>query len=113
MLNEGISRLKYEKDSRGNGTIDFLDAFISLGQYGRVNDKFMSQLNIISGHTVVTCDDDVKPYSSGPMRVVSLNKTQNQLQLPDDDYLRDYIGYFPGTILECRIYLNKKNLNRI
>lgn len=113
MLNEGISRLKYEKDSRGNGTIDFLDAFIALGQYGRVNDKFMSQLNIISGHTVVTCDDDVKPYQSGTMRVVSLNKTQSQKHLPDEDYLRDYVGYFPGTILECRIYLNKKNLNRI
>lgn len=113
MLNEGISRLKYEKDSRGNGTMDFLNAFISLGQYGRVNDKFMSQLNIISGHTVLTCDDDVKPYKSGSLRIVSLNKVQDQLELPDDEYLRDYSHYFPGTILECKIYLNKKNLNRI
>lgn len=113
MLNEGISRLKFEKDSRGNGTMDFLDAFISLGQYGRVNDKYVSQLNIVSGHTVLTCDDDVKPYKFGSMRVISLNKSQDQKHLPDENYLRDYSRYFPGTILECRIYLNKRNLNRI
>lgn len=36
MLNEGISRLKYQEESRGNGTMNFIESFISLGNYGEV-----------------------------------------------------------------------------
>ena len=34
MLNDGISRLKYQDDGRGNGTMEFIDNFIWLGDNG-------------------------------------------------------------------------------
>lgn len=112
MLNEGISRLKYEESSRGNGTMNFLDAFITIGGFGDDDKKFNSQLNIISGHTCLTCDNNVRPYDSGSMKLISLNRKQDQRLLPDNDYLTDNQEYFPGTILECRIYLNETYFNR-
>lgn len=33
-LQEGISRLKYEDESRGRGTMNFIRAFITLGSFG-------------------------------------------------------------------------------
>ena len=112
MLNEGISRLKYEESSRGNGTMNFLDAFISIGGFGDDDKKFNSQLNIITGHTCLTCDNNVRPYDSGSVKLISLNLEQNQRLLPDNNYLKDNQEYFPGTILECRIYLNETYFNR-
>ena len=68
--------------------------------------------NIISGHTCLTCDNNVRPYDSGSMKLISLNRKQDQRLLPDNDYLVDNQEYFPGTILECRIYLNETYFNR-
>ena len=65
MLNEGISRLKYEDASRGNGTMQFLQAFTTLGSFGKKNSNFKSILNVISGHTVLSCDNSVGPYTDG------------------------------------------------
>lgn len=113
MLNEGISRLKYKEPSRGNGTMNFLDAFIAIGGFGDDNTNFNSQLNIISGHTCLTCDNNVRPYMIDNIKLIALNKEQNQNLLPDQDYLRDNNEYFPGTILECKIFLNETYFKHI
>ena len=107
ILNEGISRLKYKDDSRGNGTMRFLESFITLGSFGEINPKFKCQLNVISGHTILTCDNDIRYYEEGTFKKLSLNKDHDMERLPDSDYLASYNEYFPGTILECHIYLNK------
>lgn len=104
MLNEGISRLKYEDESRGHGTMNFIESFIKLGKYGDTNPKFTSVLNIISGHTRLTCDNNYKPYWENGFRKISLNADNDIKQLPDWKYLRTEKEYFPGTILECKIY---------
>lgn len=113
MLNEGISRLKFEEESRGNGTMQFLEAFILLGSFGSSNPDFNSQLNIISGHTVLTCDNEFKPYVEGDFRKLSLNKEKKLSLLPNKEYLRYNKEYFPGTILECKIYLNEDYFNEV
>lgn len=113
MLNEGISRLKYLDDSRGHGTMNFIEAFIELGSFGEINNKFQPRLNIISGHSVLTCDNKYKPYKDGTFRKISLNKDRSIRSLPDKDYLQYNQEYFPGTILECKIYLNKEHTQNI
>lgn len=113
MLNEGISRLKFESESRGNGTMQFLEAFILLGSFGNSNPNFKSQLNVISGHTVLTCDNEFSPYVEGNFSKLSLNKEKKLSLLPDSEYLKYNKEYFPGTILECKIYLNEDYFNEV
>lgn len=113
MLNEGISRLKYKDDSRGNGTMRFLEAFIALGSFGDHNPKFKGLLNVISGHTVLSCDNDRTVYTDGSFKKLSLNAEKDLRRLPDKKYLAYNHEYFPGTLLECHIYLNKDHFFKI
>lgn len=109
MLNETISRLKYEDESRGHGTMNFIESFIKLGKLGDRNRNFTSVLNIVSGHTRLTCDNRYKPYKDGDLRKISLNKENDIKRLPDNSYLKTESEYFPGTILECKIYFEHVN----
>ena len=113
MLNEGISRLKYKDPSRGNGTMQFLDAFRMLGNFGEENDKFSSLLSIISGHTVLSCNSQVGPYKEDNHLKLSLNKQKKLSLLPEKEYLNYYQSYFPGTIIECTIYFNEQYWDKI
>lgn len=113
MLNEGISRLKYKDNSRGNGTMRFIEAFMVLGSFGKVNRQFMPKLNITSGHSVLTCNTDYEPFTKGSFKIISLNKEQTLDKLPDKQNLKTFSAYFPGMILECTIYLNKDYLQTI
>lgn len=113
MLNEGISRLKYKDKSRGHGTMHFIEAFMALGSFGKDNRDFMPRLNIISGHSVLSCDTDYEPFMEGQVKVISLNKEKTLDLLPDRKNLKSFDAYFPGTILECKIYLNKEHLHNI
>lgn len=112
MLNEGISRLKYQEASRGNGTMNFIESFISLGNYGDINSNFIPKLNIISGHSVLSCDNKCKPYKKGNYKYISLNKEQDYKKLPDKDYISYNTHLFPGTILECKIFFNQEYINQ-
>lgn len=113
MLNEGISRLKYVDSSRGNGTMQFLQAFTTLGGFGSQNLNFNSLLNVISGHTVLSCDNKVGPYTEGNHLKLSLNKEKELSLLPSSEYLKYNKEFFPGTIIECRIYLNEQFFDEI
>lgn len=107
MLNDGISRLKYKDPSRGNGTTRFLQSFIKLGEFGKTNKRFNSELTIASGHTILKCDNNVGPFFNGTALSLSLNLEKDISLLPSPDYLKYYNSYFPGTLLEIHIYLNK------
>lgn len=113
MLNEGISRLKYMDSSRGNGTMQFLQAFTTLGSFGVKNENFNSLLNVISGHTVLSCDNKVGPYTEGNHLKLSLNEEKELSLLPDRKYLKYNNEFFPGTIIECKIYLNEQFFDEI
>ena len=105
MLNEGISRLKYKDKSRGNGTMQFLKAFADLGTKAALGEDSKSSLNVISGHTVLTCDDEVIPFQSGTHLKISLNAQKDNKELPDSQYLKYYSRYIPGTFIDCKIYI--------
>lgn len=112
MLNPKVSRLRYEGTARGNGTVTFIEKFLWLGRYGEKNLAFNPQMNIISGNSVLTCDGIMKPYSNpvNGMKILSLNACQSPAELPDPGYLDSFSEFFPGTILECKIYLSKENV---
>ena len=107
-LQEGVSRLKYQSSGRGSGTMNFLRAFMSLGSYGKINSKYRSHLNIISGNTIVRCTHDVEPYERDKRYFLSLNTQKEMEKLPDSEYLTHTKEYFPGTFFEVKIYLNNK-----
>lgn len=108
MLNEGISRLKYEDESRGNGTMQFLKAFSDLEDKGPQDKNYRSLLKIITGHTTLSCDSDVVPFGEDEKHLkISLNKEQDFKKLPEDKYLQYHSQYFPGSFIECRVFLNK------
>lgn len=110
-LQDGVSRLKYEDESRGHGTMNFIRAFITLGSYGKENPSCKPHLNIISGKTCVHCDNEVEPYLEKNTYFLSLNKENDISLLPDESYLKHMQEYFPGTFLEVKIYLNKTYFN--
>ncbi len=105
-LQEGISRLKFIDQSRGNGTMNFINAFIDLGAFGEDNPSYKSHLNIISGNTTLLCDNTRKPYIKDDNRYLSLNKENDIAILPEKEFLKHNNEYFPGTFLEVKIYLN-------
>ena len=86
----------------------FLESFISLGSFGIDNPNFKCQLNVISGHTILTCDNDMHAFKHKTTNVLSLNKEKDFKKLPNKKYLSYNEEYFPGTILECHLYLNEQ-----
>lgn len=113
MLNEGISRLKFLESSRGNGTMNFIKSFIDLGKFCNEDPQYKPQLNIVSGHTVLTCTEEYAPFKVGTHYKVTLNASQSMTDLPDSSVLKYFRGaLFPGTILDCKIFLNKRDLEK-
>ena len=112
-LQDGVSRLKYEDESRGHGTMNFIRAFITLGSFGKENPSYKSHLNIISGKTCVHCDNEVGPYIKDNNYILSLNRENDISLLPEENYLKHMQEYFPGTFLEVKIYLNKKYFDKV
>lgn len=113
MLNEGISRIKYLESSRGNGTMNFIKSFIELGKFCNEDEKYKPELNIVSGHTVLTCTEEYAPFKDGNHYKLTLNASKSLKDLPDSSVLRYFKGAsFPGTILDCKIFLNKRDLEK-
>lgn len=113
MLNEGISRLKYLRKSRGNGTMNFILSFINLGKFCNEDPKYKPELNIVSGHTVLTCNEEYAPFEDGSHYKLALNAEQTLDALPDPSVLKYHKNAsFPGTIIDCKIYLNKRDLDK-
>lgn len=113
MLNEGISRIKYLESSRGNGTMNFIKSFIDLGKFSNNDEAYKPEMNIISGHTVLSCTDEYAPFRKDSHYVLTLNKSQERSDLPDSSVLKYYNdSLFPGTILDCKIFLNKQYLDK-
>lgn len=114
-LQEGVSRIKFLRKSRGNGTMNFIRAFINLGSYGDINKKYQSSLNVISGNSVIECNNKYKPYKvtnkeDGRMKyILSLNKERDLEKLPDKNHIFANKKAFPGTVLQVKIFMDKKH----
>ena len=109
-LQEGISRLKYIEQSRGTGTMKFINSFLSIGDYENKEKKYFPSLHILSGNTLLKCDNKFKSFLVDGDYCLSLN-LENDLSIPpQQSHLRPLIAKFPGTVLAIKIYLNKNHL---
>ncbi|MDX2361225.1 MAG: hypothetical protein QNK23_10490 [Crocinitomicaceae bacterium] len=113
-LQQGVSRLKYEGDGRGNGTMNFIKNFMRLG-VSKSNEKF-SNLSVVSGRSSVLCSKDYAPHpnpNDKSMYQLSLNSENKLTSLPDKGRVKSIDQNFPGTILQVKILMNKENFEAL
>ncbi|MCB0534955.1 MAG: hypothetical protein KDD14_22310 [Saprospiraceae bacterium] len=106
-LQEGYSRLLYEDQSRGAGTMTFIRAFLDLG-YDSLEQ--VSTLYILSGKSLIKCTPDLKPFLIENRYYLSLNSQKDMTHPPSETNALTLDEYFPGTLLVTSIFLNKEHL---
>lgn len=111
-LQEGISRLKYDSESRGTGTMKFINSFLNLGDYEDKNRGFNPRLNIYSGNTKIKCDNEYRPFTLDGSDYISLNKEKDLSLPPVKTHLETLKRSFPGTLLVAKIYFNEEHLKQ-
>lgn len=113
-LQEGVSRLKYKRESRGTGTVNFINAFMELGGYLDAAKGFQPELTIFSGHTMIKCDTQHKPVlNEENIFVMSLNAENDLTKAPSKKHLVHLHQHFPGTLLSVTIYLSSEHFEQI
>lgn len=111
-LQDQFSRLKFERESRGTGTMKFINSFLELGDYEDTKKGFNPHLMILSGNTKIICDTKYKPFLKNENYYISLNDEKDLTKLPNSANLISTNRHFPGTLLNVKIYLNKSNLDK-
>lgn len=111
-LQEGNSRLKYNEDSRGTGTMKFINSFLNIGDYEDVGKGFKPHLLIYSGSSMLICDNKYKPFSIEGAFYLSLNDENDMTKAPEASHLKTLENRFPGTLLVGKIYLNADHLKK-
>ncbi|MFV8379320.1 hypothetical protein [Flavobacterium sp. LB3R33] len=110
-LQDGVSRLKYKDESRGTGTMKFINCFFSFGDYQNTNKQQSPRLSILSGNTQLICDNKYKPFLDDNKFYVSLNDDNDLSLPPNKSHLKDLRYKFPGTLLSVRAFLNKDHIS--
>jgi len=111
-LQEGISRLKFEDQSRGHGTMKFINSFFALGDFEDDERHYHPELSIISGSTQVICNNKYRPFSVDEQNFLSLNPENDLLKPPDPSNLKNLKTPFPGTLLIVKMYLHNEHLRK-
>jgi len=121
-LQEGVSRLKYQQPSRGNGTMKFLRAFLEIGDYANNDTNTNPLLSIFSGKTKLITDNRLKPYRKiipGDINnnyvdldyyFISLNPEEDMRKPPEASHIQTLKANFPGTLLSVKVFLNEQHL---
>jgi len=109
-LQPGMSRIKYQEESRGTGTMKFISSFFSFGDYEDPERCYHPSLSLISGKTMLICDNKYRPFEKNGVFFVSLNPENDLREPPNRSNLKSLQYHFPGTILSAKIYLNKDHL---
>lgn len=111
-LQEGVSRLKFESESRGTGTIKFINSFMAIGDYQDPSQKYNPYLQILTGKTRIVCDSKFKPFKKDDRYYISLNQSQNLEDPPSLKHLNSLKIGLPGTLLSVKVYLNEDHLTK-
>jgi hypothetical protein len=109
-LQEGYSRLLHEDESRGAGTMNFIEAFLSLADH---DEELESALSILSGHAYVKCTKKFEPFRVDSRRYMSLNDSKDLTRPPSENSVKSLSNAFPGTILQTKVFLKKDYLKKI
>lgn len=116
-LQDGVSRHTPEpgKTDRGKGTVKMIKTFQKLGN---TNNPLMNpSMVLVSGKTKILFDQQYEMkdqlFDGEKRGVIAFNK-ENDLHLPPDKKNVGCInGFFPGTILTFRFYIEKAYLSKI
>ena len=99
-------------DVRGNGTVEFLDAFQNLFQTGNPEKK--SKLSITSGACSILFDGTYKlkeqKFGDYTNRIIAFNDTNKLSDEPDTKYVRTLSNSFPGTVISMELFIDGKFL---
>lgn len=110
-MQDQVSRLKFERQSRGTGTMKFINSFLALGDFEDQKKGFVPNLSIFTGNVHLICDNTFQPFLKEDVYCLSLNPEQDLLIPPRETHLKKLSEKFPGTLLSVKIYLNKKHLD--
>ena len=110
-MQEQISRLKFERKSRGTGTMKFINSFLQLGDFEDKSKGYVPNLSIFSGRVQLICDNTFKPFLKDNVNCLSLNPEKDLLKPPHASHLKGLSEKFPATLLSVKIYINKKHLD--
>ena len=110
-LQDGVSRLKFKRQSRGTGTMTFINSFLELGDFESTSHNLQPKLLIYSGRTKLKCDNKFKPFKKDSGFYLSLNNLEDMAELPSASHLETINHEFPGTLITVKLYLNKEHLH--
>lgn len=112
-LQPGVSRLKFQDENRGSGTISFIRSFLEFGDYESHIQGFHPRVVIFSGNTQIKCDTKVRPrLDNNGNEFLPLNNSPEPSFIPDREYLRNNSLSFPGTLIAVKLYLNRSHLDK-
>lgn len=110
-LQDNISRLKFTDESRGTGTMKFINSFLNIGGFEDPAKDYIPNLSILSGSTYLICDNKYKPFLSDNQYKISLNDEKDLDYPPNKSHLKNLPLHFPGTLITVKVYLNRNHIN--
>lgn len=114
-LQEGVTRFRgTEKGKdRGMGTVKMIDFFQRLGQTaesGRV-----PRMCVLSGSTIILFDDKYRlkteTFGQEQRQVIAFNSENDLFRKPNKNNVKCVKGYFPGTLISMRFFLDGEFLS--
>ena len=105
-LQDGVTSVSPDEyESRGNGSLRFVEAFFNL----KGNDKNDSHMYIQSGHTKILFDGTYhtsEQFVNGESyRVMTFNDSGDIHDKPNEKYVRRTESYFPGTFIYANLII--------
>jgi hypothetical protein len=112
ILQSGNSRLKYGDQSRGNGTVNFIQMFSELGDFENIPKNIIPKLYILTGKTIVKVCNRNKPFKRKGRLFLPMHDhgEEEWMSKTDEQYLWHGKNNIPGTILSARLYVNFDHL---
>jgi len=118
-LQAGVSRFNTGKEKighRGQGTAEMVKFFQSLGYSKKENRN--PKMCIISGNTIINFNDNhrlktEKNILGEDRKIIAFNKDNDIMKPPDHKNVKKLGGYFPGTLISMRFYLNRSHLKGV
>ncbi|MCI8498931.1 MAG: hypothetical protein HFG33_06045 [Bacilli bacterium] len=109
-----ISRLNsIDTPDRGTGTIQFIEAFMDMGQTIN-NDKPL--MSLVSGNTHILFDGTYtlkeEKIENEMVKVIAFNKNNNLKEKPDKNYVKDLDIKFPGVIINVEFFMDPVYLEK-
>lgn len=114
-LQQRVSRVIKKGSTRGNGTIEYIEAFLSL--FNSSDTQYKSVFSITSGKTSILFDGKyttaTQSHGNGAQnKIITFNNSNNLYDPPDPNYVKTIKNGFPGTIISMDLYLDNKYLTR-